>query len=382
MSETENKYGNWYRDRYSKGFHNLADFMEYHEQTEAGEQWMVSAIKDLRVIALPEDRAKTGELAEWYNIEPDIMADTQQHSKLLLKVGEVYDPLRGCALASLCSRARISGESLHRLDQITLADILNWCLSLYKEPAQVYYSHDKISAVHSKDYCRLPVSELMAVLTDSIASRFRGYVFESGYADAELSTASLKLMDNSVLDAYCKELQAMGKSPAGLTPMLRFTTSNTAVSSASVNTYVRRGHLAVRLGTSIQVPHKNKNTVKTFEEYCDMLYPKFVDTTVRLQELLHIRLEYPVKAMELVMDKIGIPKKLAANALQMYQSQHGINAATAHDVYWGISEALFLAENEGIRESELYALDDKVARALSVRWTDYDQAYDMEEAAA
>ena len=382
MSETENKYGSWYRDQHEKGFNNLADFMEYHELTEAGDRWMAAAIKDLRVIALPEDRAKTGELAEWYQIDPDVMADTQQHSKLLLKVGDAYHPLRNCALTSLCNRARISGESLHKLDQITLADILNWCLALYKEPAQVYYSHDKVSAVHSKDYCRLPVTELMAVLTDAITKRFRGYLFESGYADAELSTASLKLMDNSVLDAYCKELQALGKNPTGLTPMLRFTTSNTAVSSASVNTYVRRGRLAVRLGTSIQVPHKNKNTVKTFEEYCDMLYPKFVDTTVRLQELLHIRLEYPVKTMELVMAKIGIPKKLAANALQLYQAQHGINAATVHDVYWGISEVLFLAEYDGVNGSELYALEDKVARALNVRWTDYDQAYDIEEVAA
>lgn len=382
MSETEErKYGGWYRDTHSKGFDSLEEFMKYQRETEDTDKWSVSAIKDLKVIPLQDDPAKTLEMAVWYHIEPDVLRDTQQHSRLLLKAENQYYPIRNCALTSIFSRGRISGESLNKLDQVTLAEILNDCLALYKEPCQVYYSRGKVSAVHSKDYCRLPITELTEAVTKEAQARFRGYTFEYGYADAEQSTFELKLMDNSVLDSYRRELTAFGKKAADLVPMLRFTTSNTAVSSASVHTYVCRKNHAVRLGTPIQVPHKNKNTVDTFRADLSMIYPKFIDTAAKLQELLHIRLQYPVKAMELIMDKIGIPKKLAANALQMYKSQYGINAATAHDVYWGISEVLFLAESEGLRQADIFALEDKVARALSVRWTDYDQAYDMEVAA-
>ena len=382
METGNEKYACWYRDQYAKRFRTLADFLDYHSATEATDQWQLQALRDLKVIPLPEDRQQLAAAAAAYGIDEGILADTHRNSQLLLKVGGCYHALRGCALQSLCSRARISGESLYRLKPARRARILNWCLALYKDRGQVYISHDKVSAVHSKDYCRLPVTELMEALTNSLTGRFRGFVFEEGYADAAVSSATFRLLDNSVLDAYRSELKAMGKDDDGLCPGLRFVTSNTAVSSAGVRTYICRHGRKLWIGTPVQVAHRHGNNVRTFAEYTNMLYPKFVHTARALQALLHIQLEYPVRAMELVMDKIGIPKKLAASALQLFQARNGINAATAHDVYWGIAEVLFLARSEDMDQASIFALEDKTARALHIRWTDYDRAYALKEAAA
>ena len=63
-------------------------------------------------------------------------------------------------------------------------------------------------------------------------------------------------------------------------------TYNTAIFSASVNSYAQQGWLTIRLGTS--VPHKNKNTIGIFKEYTELLYPKYVETFEEIGIILDI----------------------------------------------------------------------------------------------
>jgi len=45
---------------------------------------------------------------------------------------------------------------------------------------------------------------------------------------------------------------------------------------------------------------------------------------------------------------------------------------TAHDIYFGISEILYMLACEGEEGGMIARMEETIARALSVNWTEYD----------
>lgn len=50
----------------------------------------------------------------------------------------------------------------------------------------------------------------------------------------------------------------------------------------------------------------------------------------------------------------------------------GKTPGTAHEIYYGISEILYRLACEGAEGSVMTAMEEKIARALSVSWEDFD----------
>ena len=108
------------------------------------------------------------------------------------------------------------------------------------------------------------------------------------------------------------------------------------------------------------------------EEEKQLLYGKYQLAAGNLIRLLHIPIQNPVNCMKGVMDKLGIARKYSADAVDLFVAQYGEDPCTAHEIYYGISEILYRLACEGAEGSVMTAMEEKIARALSVSWEDFD----------
>ena len=92
------------------------------------------------------------------------------------------------------------------------------------------------------------------------------------------------------------------------------------------------------------------------------------------QKLLDIELEYPVNAMTRICKKLSLPKKAAVEAIAMFEMSYGGGSATAHDVFMALQEIPFILKSQNTPESKMLVIEENMARALTLKWSDYDLA--------
>lgn len=87
-----------------------------------------------------------------------------------------------------------------------------------------------------------------------------------------------------------------------------------------------------------------------------------------------MQLEHPVNAMTAICKKLSLPKKAALESIAMFEAAIGNGPATAHDVFMAMQEIPFIMKTSGVLESKLLTVQETMARALTLRWSDYDYA--------
>ena len=370
---------NQFCDGYSVGFGTFDEMRSYHEELSRESLWLRCAVRELRVMPV------TSESAPWYGYAPcvseDAVADTAQNLGLAVRVcGEAY-PLRQTAWKSLLDRAKLSGSVLPKLSREKLADILNECFKLHGSDALALVRCEKVSALHSgdeADYSVLPIDELLSTVSVKLNERFPGRVFVSSYTDHALTGAEWTMpgQRDELLKTYEAMLTAHGKGAMAvrLMPGIRFMTSDTGVSSAKVSAMLMGTQYPIHIGGCVEVEHRHKSTVADFELVMDQLFAQFTDSVAKLQSLLEIHLDYPVNAMTRVCKHLRLPKKAALEAISMFEMATGGASATAHDVFMALQEIPFILSTEHTPQGKLLVVEENLARALTLRWSDYDMA--------
>ena len=168
--------------------------------------------------------------------------------------------------------------------------------------------------------------------------------------------------------------QGKGAMAARLMPGIRFMTSDTGVSSAKVSAMLMGTQYPIHIGGCVEVEHRHKSTVADFELVMDQLFAQFTDSVTKLQKLLEIHLDYPVNAMTRVCKQLRLPKKAALEAISMFEMATGGTSATAHDVFMALQEIPFILSTEHTPQGKLLVVEENLARALTLRWSDYDLA--------
>lgn len=370
---------NQFCDGYSMSFDALGDMLTYHEELSRESRWLRCSVKELRIMPV------TSESAPWYGYSPcvseDAVADTAQNLGLAVRVcGEAY-PLRATAWKSLLDRAKLSGSALPKLSRDKLADTLNECLKLHSSDALALVRCEKVSALHSGDgldYSVLPIDALLAAICLKLDERFPGSVFSHGYTDHALTSAewTMPAQRGELLKTYEAMLAAQGKGAmaARFMPGIRFMTSDTGVSSAKVSAMLMGAQHPIHIGGCVEVEHRHKSTVSDFELVLDRLFAQFTNSVERLQQLLDIQLDYPVNAMTRACKQLRLPKKAALEAISMFEMANGTAGATAHDVFMAMQEIPFILAAEHTPQGKLLIVEENLARALTLRWSDYDLA--------
>ena len=370
------------QDYYFTKFGSYASFFDYHETQSRNSQWVRVRVNDLQVEPLDKKSPLAGNLSAFApGTTQEALDDTAENLGLAMRVdGKLY-PVRSTAYKSLLDRAKIGGTALPKLSREVLAKVLNECLSLFKAEALLLIRDEKISAVHSgdeTDYSVLPVNELLSTLQAKLDDRFAGNQFESGYCDHSLVSASWMLpgQKEELIGTYAKLLNSQGKSKLAskLIPGVRFVTSDTGVASAKVSALLLGGQYPIHIGGCVSVDHRHQTKVSDFNAALDQLFAQFGDSIAKLQGLLEIQLDYPINAMTRICKKLSLPKKAALEAISMYEMTYGGGPATAHDVFLALQEIPFILKTAKFPESKLLVVEENMARALTLKWSDYDLA--------
>lgn len=370
------------QDNYSATFDTFVSMRRYHEALTAESQWYRCKVNELHIEPLDKTSSLFGNISAFAaGTSSEAVEDTAKNLGLAMRVDGFHYPIRTTAYKSLLDRAKIGGTALPKLSRDKLASVLNDCLALYSSETLLLIRDEKISAAHSgdaTDYSVLPIDELLKTLTRKLDDRFPGSVFQAGYCDHSLTSASWTMpgQKEDLLGTYASLLAAKGKTTmaAKLVPGIRFVTSDTGIASAKVSALLEGSQHPIHIGSCVAVDHRHQAKVEDFEKALDQLFAQFGDSVAKLQKLLEIHLDYPINAMTRVCKKLSLPKKAALDAIRMFEMAYGGGPATAHDVFMGMQEIPYILKCEHTPESKMLTVEENMARALTLRWSDYDLA--------
>lgn len=370
------------KDDFATTFDSYPEMIHFHESLSKGTVWRRCKVKDLHVEPLDASSVLcTTPSAFVPGTSEDAVADTVENLGLALRVGGDLYPLRTTAYKTLLDRAKISGTALPKLKKAELAAVLNACLAVHSSDALLLVRDEKVSATHSgdvRDYSVLPIDELLHTLEQKMDARFPGYHFVNGYCDHAYTSGcwTFPSQREDMLGTYAKALQTkgMGTMATKLVPGIRFLTSDTGVASAKVSAMLMGTQHPIHIGSCISVDHRLQRKVEDFDKELDQLFAQFCDSVSKLQTLLEIELQYPVNAMTRICKKFSLPKKEALEAIAMFEISYGGGTATAHDVFMALQEIPWLMKANKHPEAKLLNVEENMARALSIRWSDFDLA--------
>ncbi len=366
-------------DNYSTTFNSYAAMLSYQRSQSENSRWLRSPVNELSVEPLEPKRLDYERSEFAYGVGEEAIEDTANRLGLALKVkGDLY-PVRETAYKTLLDRAKIGGTALPKLTRGTLAEVLNECLQLFKSEALVLVRDEKVSAVHSgdeADYSVLPIDELLETIDGMLGLRFPDAEFETGYADHSIvsCTWTMPKQKEMLLGAYTRTLDKYGITHSEYTPGTRFVTSDTGVASAKVAALLFGGGYPIHIGGCVAVEHRHGATIPDFEKALNLLFAQFGDSIKKLERLLNVYLNYPINAMTRVCKKLALPKKASVAAIKMFEDTYGGGIATAHDVFMAMQEILFTLSTENTPQSKMLLVEENLARALSLNWSDYDLA--------
>lgn len=370
-----------YADGFQKLFPTQDEFLDFIKRITRSSVWERKKSKDLRLVAFEKDSRIEEELRKQYTdngMDEGILEDTLAGTGLLLKAKGKYYPVRDCAVQSILKRASIGGSALQKVEKSVYARILNECLKVARGEALLRISEGKVSAVlggDSRDYAVLDMEKIFMLTVEYLQEHFKGCSYLGGYYEHSSASALWELSgEDDLLRAYQKELDMAGMAMEDMKPVIRVSTSDTGNGGANIYPMLVHGKekKSITLGSPLRLEHREEANIKDFEKQIQMVYGKYQLAIGKLTSLIGIEVANPVSCMVGVMKKTGIPKKLGMEAVELFRAQHGENACTAHEIYYGISEVLFMMESSGEEGSRTAAMEEKVARALSVDWREYD----------
>lgn len=374
-----------YVDDFSQSFAEQQECLGFLREREEHALWRSIPTKEVRFEAIDEDSPQGKILAGWYKVQgkEGILEDTLRHTKLLMKVEDKLYPVRSCAIATILSRARISGHALSKVEKDVLAKILNYCVSVTDGTALLRLSDEKVSAMHGGDeseYAVLEMPALFQAVIDQMESDFVSYHFISGHYEHAMMTAVWSFPDNKeLIAAYEETARKFGLSPEKYVPAVRFSTSDVGISGANLYPMLlhEQSGRSIALGSALCLEHTKKATIEKFRDQLSLLYPKYEDAVARLGKLMEVWVDYPYNTMLRVMKRIGVGKRLAYRAAEQWKAQGGEKACTAYELYLAICETEFILQCEGASAPKVAQLEENISRALKIRWEDYDYAGDV-----
>lgn len=370
-----------YADGFQAVFAKQEEFLGFLKTIGRNSIWDRKKSRDLRLVAIDEDCKIAEELKNQYQsegMEEDIIADTIRNTGLVLKTKGQYYPIRDCAIKTILDRAGICGPALRKVERNVYARILNDCLKVAKGEALLRISEGKVSAVlggDCHDYAVLDTEQIFLRSVEYLNSQFKGCTYLGGFYEHHMVSSLWELSgEDELLEAYQEELRQNDKEPQDMKPVIRITTSDTGVSGANIYPMLLSGDRndTIALGNPLKLEHKAGATLAKFEEQLHMIYGKYQFAIGSLSRLLKVDVQNPANCMMGVMKRLGIAKKHGMEAVELFKAQYGEEPCTAHDIYYGISEILYMLTCNGESGSRIAAMEETVARALAVNWPEYD----------
>lgn len=370
-----------YADGFHKSFVRQEDFLEFLRGIGKNSSWVRKRTKDLRLAVMEKGSKMEDAMKAAYIIggmEEDIIDDTIQSTGLVLKVKGLSYPVRDCAVNTILNRAAISGNALKKVERNVYARIINECLKVAKGEALLRLSEGKVSAVlggDCQDYAVLDMEQVFLHAVQYLNQNFCGCTYLGGFYEHHMASALWELSgEDKLLEAYREELMLHDRNAEEMKPVVRITTSDTGDSGVNIYPMLLSGNRndTIALGNPIRLKHKAGASMAGFDSNLQLIYGKYEVAIRGLSELLRIAILNPVNCMMGITRHLGISQKCRMEAVELFKAQYGEEPCTAHDIYYGISEILYMMACDGAEGSRITKMEETIARALSVDWKEFD----------
>lgn len=268
---------------------------------------------------------------------------------------------RGIAWPSLLARAKISGTSLSKLNPDDLSMVVNTCMKVNKDIGLAVMVGSKLSAVLSDGYRILSVTEIYRMAHEEFSKYGE---FLDGFVDDTGFGARWKL--NGELGKVYGD---------NLVPIIELYTSNTGHSAVNLIPKLIRGNrFEFICGSSVSVEHKGKSNLQDVLDLVSMAYTIARKASKQMEALKDVPVSHPVETFLNVAKKIGVPKKLAMMARVDFEDMIDgySDDVNAYDVYMGLVEVVFYAQQMGKDKRFCDNLQEIIARALTISWNESD----------
>lgn len=320
-----------------------------------------------------------------------LVEDTLAHTQLTMRMYYSDYLVGDSAIKSLQDRAQISGKGLDKLSRADYAYVLNVLLRNQTSQSKAMIRCGKVRFVASgdeKDYSIMRMSDLVSETYEFCNRQFGGTEFIGGHFMHTLTTARWNLpnMTGKLLDVYTMAAKAHGRNGVDdLTPAIQFASSDTGVGSVKLSAMLVGGTFPIYIGSAVDINHRYGVTIENdYVKALDELYASYRARVQKLADLTTIELSYPVNALARLAKKYHLPRKEAAEVVNNYRMIYGDDPATAHDVYLGLQEIIYLNstnQKRAVTPTRRVTFEEDVAKCLTMRlstWDDYDLAEGVE----
>lgn len=378
-----------YADDYCAYAKTLAEFQDEITKNEQTGLWRSGIVsKHIRIHSAsgPMDAAQ---LAQTCHVPLEVAYDTcESGTRLYITVGGETFLLRDTVFPSLLSRCRVNGAGLSDLrKQIPDAyvTVLNHLLEVSKGSAIIMYRNGKVGAIMSDNgngYEIMSIRELVDITEAELTARFGKLSLISGTNEHSFSTCLLEMPDaqGDLLAKYKNAVGKMGLRGVNFMPCVRFSTSDTTMSCARIAPLFRTkdGGL-IPFGVAIGVKHERglNSQLTIYRDAVKQIYAKFEESAKLFGDMATTMLEYPIAALIGMCDKVGITKKLSAEAASDLAKLMSTGRCTMHDVYLSIAEISFYAQRDQLTMMRQMELEEAISRVVLLKWTDFDIPRDV-----
>ena len=367
-----------YADGFRTTFASTTEMMEFLAERAKQSKWIRKPTRMLRLVPLKKEAESLEDTCE--NEMEGIVEDTERNTQLVLKFNKESYPIRDCAIQTILKRAGINGTGLKKLEKVTYARVVIYCLQVAKGDALIKVADGKVSAVHGgdeHDYCVLDIQTIFSMTSDYLSVHFKGssYMEGSGSFDHSIVSAMWTLEGNQeLLDTYRQALDVHGIENKSLSPALRLTTSDVAVSGANLYPMMlsKTSNRIVSLGSPIKLSHDKGATLQDFRKNLDKIFSRYQEAVKGIIGLMDIDIQNPVNCLHLIMKEIKISQKIRNEVVELFLGQYGEEPCTAHDLYFSLNEAAFFAACEGFPGHRILKLEEDIAKTLSFDWKAFD----------
>lgn len=382
-------------DDYEETFNDEKDLLLAVKDMEANSEWLPGIPRTSLTVLPLEAPMYVQEAVAKYNLDPDVAMDTVDDTRsgthLLVKYQDTVWCLRDTGRTTLYTSAGQIGPANANMVKAEaypdLAKSMNLGLKYAKGTALLLVRYGKLSALHSgaaDGYAVMPISELLDATKQMLDRRFGQSRFINGLNSHSYTCANWELpgVQNTLVEKYQRALSnAVSRNhSANWMPMVRFSSSDTATSSAILMPKLRPtgDRHAFSIGKGIRIEHSIKTSgasfgLDKFVSEVDGLYALFEDGAKMMEEMSRKEIANPVNCLVGISAALKIPRRYADPAREEVETfAISTPRMSALDIYLSLAQVPAYAENAGASQSKVIELEETVAKILNMDMADYD----------
>ena len=378
------------KENETKDFNSEAEMLEYVEDRKKYDKWYDTFISDMQLITCEND--DTENFKRKYNIplKPEkiekCIKDTNMFLVFYTEInGEKkrgVAPLRDTALPTILNRAEISGFSMLNeevkpgIDRLTLkqkCEIINNCLKLYKLPAKVLYTDERVGSVMSGKYSIILDSDIVMSASETVRNIFDEVKYVKGSASHRHFQSVYEIVNKELQEDIALAINDAGGAVNDVKVHFSVYSNNIGTSGIHLFLYTVIDNAPLFLGMPKSVKHLGNNGTKEIDKQLKKLCAAFEENAEALKKLPETVIYHPAGCLRKIGKEFHLPRKIIMELAEELELKA---ETTAYEIYWYLNEAARRYEAANNDMKRILVIQSAVAETLTINYKKFDKEFE------